>query len=87
MHEMALMRDLVRKINEVAAREKSPRVVKITVWLGALSHLTQEHFLDHFRDDAKNTPASGAAVEFEISRDQNDPKARDVVLKSVEVAE
>jgi len=85
MHEHALMADLMRQILATAAKEKARRVVGISVWLGALSHMSPEHFAEHFRDAAAGTIAEGAAIGAAKSDDINDPRASDVVLKDVEV--
>jgi hydrogenase nickel incorporation protein HypA/HybF len=87
MHETVLIRNLVQKIQQVAEAEGGRPVVRISVWLGALSHLTGSHFLEHYREDAKGTLGEGAEVFIEVSKDVHDPRARDLVLKSIEVAE
>mgnify|MGYP006353591329 CR=1 FL=1 len=57
MHEQALMNDLLRKILAVAEAEGGAPVVRVTVWLGALSHFTPDHFREHFVDDLFNRAA------------------------------
>jgi len=86
MHEKALMDDLMAKILAVAATEGGTRVTQITVWLGALSHFTPEHFREHFDDAARGTLAEGARVEATLDDDPADPRAQGVVLESVIVA-
>jgi len=85
MHEHALMTDLMRQILRTAERENARRVVGISVWLGALSHMSPEHFAEHFRDAAAGTIAEGAEIDAGKSDDINDPHAADVVLKDVAV--
>ena len=85
MHEKALMDDLMAKILGVAAAEGGARVTRVTVWLGALSHFTPEHFREHFDDAARGTLAEGALVEAELGTDLTAPHATGVVLESVEV--
>jgi hydrogenase nickel incorporation protein HypA/HybF len=87
MHEVKLMKDLIKKINEVAEQENAKRIVAIYVWLGALCHLTPDHFMEHFCEDVIGTIAEGAQVKIEVSDDRTDPHAMDVILKSVEIAE
>ena len=48
MHERALTRDLLRKIEEVARAGGATRVTRVSVRLGALAHLTPEHFEAQF---------------------------------------
>jgi len=86
MHERALMADLVRKIEAVAAEQGGGRVVGVRVHLGALSHFTVEHFCEHFVDATRGTVAEGASVEAELGGDLVDPRAQGVVLESVELA-
>jgi len=85
MHEAGLMKALMRGIETVAREEKARRVVKISVWLGALSHMSPAHFNEHFEDSARGTLAEGAEVECHVSDDIHDPRAQDVVLEGVEV--
>jgi len=86
MHEKALMDDLMTKILDVSAAEGDARVTRITVWLGALSHFTPEHFREHFDDAARGTLAEGAEVDATLDDDISDPRAPGVVLESVVVA-
>ena len=85
MHERALMQDVMRKIGEVAEADGAARVTRVGVRLGALSHFTPEHFREHFDDAARGTVAEGAAVDAVLGTDIADPRARDVVIESVEV--
>jgi len=87
MHEKALLDDLMAKILGVAAAEGGARVTRITVWLGALSHFTPEHFREHFDDTARGTAAEGAEVVATLDDDVADPRAQGVVLESVSVAD
>jgi hydrogenase nickel incorporation protein HypA/HybF len=74
------MRDLMRKIEQVAAEGGAARVTAINVRLGALSHFTPEHFREHFEDAARGTVAEGAAVQAVV-----DGRGDGVVLESVEI--
>ena len=85
MHEKALMDDLMAKILAVSTAEGGARVTRVTVWLGALSHFTPEHFREHFDDAARGTLADGAEVEATLDGDISNPRAQGVVLESVVV--
>ena len=63
MHEKALMDDLLTKIEAVSDAEGGARVTRVTVWLGALSHFTPEHFREHFEDASRGTAAAGVVLE------------------------
>ena len=47
MHEASLMVALMRNIDAVAAQEGADRVTAVRVRLGALSHMTPDHFRVH----------------------------------------
>jgi hydrogenase nickel incorporation protein HypA/HybF len=85
VHEQALMRDLMQKITAEARAEGAARVTRIRVRLGALSHLTEDHFREHFEEASRGTVAEGAAVEAELGTDPTEPQAQSVVLESIEV--
>jgi hydrogenase maturation protease len=85
MHERALMRDVMTKIEEVAQAGGAVRVTRVGVRLGALSHFTPAHFRERFDDAAIGTIAQGAEVDAVLDEDIGGPRARDVVLESVEV--
>ncbi len=86
MHETALVRDVVHRIEDLA-RPTGSKVTRAKVWLGALSHLSAEHFREHFVVEARHTLAAGATLEIEVSRDLEDPHAQHVRLESVELEE
>jgi hydrogenase nickel incorporation protein HypA/HybF len=84
MHETALVRDVVHRIEDLA-RSTGSRVTRAKVWLGALSHLSVEHFREHFAVEARDTLAAGAALEIDVSSDPEDPHAQHVRLESVDL--
>jgi hydrogenase nickel incorporation protein HypA/HybF len=79
------MQDLVARLEATAQTEHATRVTKVVVRLGALSHFTADHFRGHFEGATLGTVAEGAAVVSELDDDIGSPRARDVVLESVEV--
>jgi hydrogenase nickel incorporation protein HypA/HybF len=85
MHETALVRDVVRRINELARATNARRVTGAKIWLGALSHLSPEHFREHFVVEARNTPAAGVVLDIEMSQDPGDPHAQHVRLQAVDL--
>lgn len=85
MHERALMDDLVRKVLAVAEAERASSVSRIRVRLGALSHFTPEHFVEHWVDASRGTLAEGAAVDAAMDERLDGAAAQGVVLESVEV--
>lgn len=87
MHETALVRDIVRRIDDLAHATNARRVTGAKVWLGALSHLSAEHFREHFAVEARDTLAAGAVLDIEVSEDPDDPHAQHVRLQSVDLDE
>lgn len=87
MHETALVRDVVHRIEEVARSAGARRVIAAKIRLGALSHLSPEHFREHFAVEAAGTAAAGAVLEIDVSHDQCDPRAQYVRLVSVDIDE
>ena len=85
MHERALMNDLMREIEAVAAADGAGRVTGVSVRLGALSHFTPEHFREHFADASRGTVAEGAVVNAVLHDSLAAPYATGVVLESLEV--
>jgi hydrogenase nickel incorporation protein HypA/HybF len=79
------MEDLVRKVTAVAAAEDAVSVTRIRVRLGALSHFTPEHFVEHWVDASRGTVAEGAEVDARLDEDLEGEAAQGVVLESVDV--
>jgi len=86
MHEFSLMADLFRKIENISQDNGGSKVVGVKVKLGALAHITPDHFAEHFVEFSKGTPAEGAKLDVVQLDNQNDPNAQDILLDSVEVA-
>ena len=87
MHELTLVAALMRKVESVAAGEGAARVLAVKVKLGALAHISPEHFRDHFTHAARCTVAQDARLSVELSDDAGDPHAQEILLDSVTVGE
>ena len=81
MHEAAVLRDLRSAILRVAAAENVARIGAVSIWIGALSHVTAPSIRSHWTEMVDGTPAQGARLDLEVSRDPQDPRAADVVLR------
>jgi hydrogenase nickel incorporation protein HypA/HybF len=79
------MRGVMTRLEALAREEHATRVKRVRVWLGALSHLSPEHFREHFEHASRGTVAENAAVDIVLSNDLTDPRAQEVVLESVDV--
>ena len=87
MHEFSLLRDLLAKVEAIARENNSDRVLGVKVKLGALAHISPEHFREHFDHAIIGTVVEGARLEIEVLTDTADPRAQDVILDSVELVE
>ena len=85
MHEASLIADLMNRINAIARAQEATRVVGVSVWLGALSHMSKAHFAEHFERAAAGTIAEGARLNITVSDDTGHSNAQDLVLEAVEV--
>ena len=87
MHETAVLRSVLREIHRITAQEGAAHVSAVRVRLGALSHLDEAHFREHFAVEARDSPAAHARVEVELSTDIHDPDAPYVKLISIELSD
>ena len=85
MHEASLMRGLMAQIEQIAGDAKASRVTKVKVWCGALSHMSAEHFAEHFDQVAAGSIAEKAELDVTVSDDLTDERAQDIVLESIDV--
>jgi hydrogenase nickel incorporation protein HypA/HybF len=85
VHEEALLRDLARAVRDVTDENGIRRVVRVRVWIGALSHLTEAVLRERWLDVVAGTAAEGAALDITVSDDLDDPRAQGVVLVAVDV--
>jgi len=85
MHEYSLIANLLSKIQKIAIEESADKIVNVKVKLGALSHISADHFREHFVTGVKNTIADGANLEVEEDKDLNAKDAQDITLVSVDV--
>ncbi len=87
MHEQSLINDLIRQITAIARAQKAEKIIGVTLRLGALAHISQEHLCEHFAHAARGTLAEGAALTIQLLEDTTDPRAQDILLDSIEVEE
>ena len=85
MHDRAVMDDLLREIRDVVRREGATRVRRLRVTLGALAHMTPEHFRQHLEVAAPGTPVEGAEIECDCDTDPGAPGAQGIRLRSLEL--
>ncbi len=85
MHEMSLINNLLNKIEVLAREQNGEKITNVKVRLGALSHISKDHFRDHFVEGTKGSIADGAQLEIEVSEDLEDPQAQDILLLSIDI--
>jgi hydrogenase nickel incorporation protein HypA/HybF len=85
MHEASLTGNLLQQIEQIATAEKAVRITEVSVWLGALSHMSAPHFVEHFERAAAGTIAEGARLTVTVSEDIKHDRAQDIVLENVEL--
>lgn len=85
MHDQALMADLMAKIEQIVQDEGASRVRSIRISLGALSHMTPEHFREHFDEVAPGTVAEGAEIEATSETDATAPDAQGIRLMTLDL--
>jgi hydrogenase nickel incorporation protein HypA/HybF len=85
MHETTLVRNMVRRIVQVAEGAEAHEVRAVNVRLGAWSEFSPEHLREHFEHEARATVVEGARLNIMVSDDPTDPLAQEVLLESVEV--
>jgi hydrogenase nickel incorporation protein HypA/HybF len=87
MHEEALLRDVLRKVEEVARADPHARIVRARVWVGALSHFSESGLRNRWPTATRGTVAEGSEVEVRVSTDPHDPRAGELVLENVTLAD
>ncbi len=85
MHELSLLRGLMRRIERVARDEGVERVREVRLHLGALAHISPEHLREHFDQAASGSVADGARLVIDVGTDASDARAQDITLESLVV--
>jgi hydrogenase nickel incorporation protein HypA/HybF len=85
MHELSLLKDIFNKLASISRENNNAPIKKVNIQLGALSHISADHFCEHFNEFAKGSKAEFAALNVIESDNINDPHAQDIILESVEI--
>ncbi|WP_193164248.1 hydrogenase/urease maturation nickel metallochaperone HypA [Microbulbifer hainanensis] len=83
MHEQSLIRNLVRKIQQLAEHQGGT-LVAARLRLGALAHISAEHLREHFEQETGGTPLEGLRLQIEEMQDIHDVEAQEIILDSLE---
>ena len=87
MHEFSLIKDLIHKITTIAREQHASKIISVTVKLGALSHISPDHFRDHFVLASRGTVAEVAQLNIEVQTDINDSQSQEVLIENIEVVD
>ena len=87
MHEFSLVKDLIHKITTIAHEQHASKVLSVTVKIGALSHISHDHFRDHFVYASRGTISEGARLNIEFMTDVTDPQSQEVLIENIEVVD
>ena len=85
MHESGMIRGLLQKMQSVLCEHGGQKIQSATVWLGALSQISAEHFREHFESETVGTVAEGCKLHIEVSDDLFHPNTQNILLKSVDI--
>lgn len=85
MHEFSLMKSLIDTLSSIAREEHASKIISLTVKLGALSHISPDHFREHFIHASRGTVAEGARLTIEVMTDTTHPQSQDVLLENIEI--
>ena len=85
MHEFSLIKDLLHKVTSIALERQATRVTGIKVKLGALSHISPDHFREHFIHAARGTIAEDAKLTIEVMTDEGASLSQEVLLEYIEI--
>ncbi len=85
MHETGLLKDIIQKVNEIVRAENASQVSEITINLGSLSQVSEEHFRYHFKIESKGTILENTNLKVAVNADTSDPLSQEIVLSSLEL--
>jgi len=80
MHEMSLIRGLLKQIDAVVRQNGAERATLVRLKLGPLAHIEPDHLREHFAAGARGTTAEDARLEIETTEELHE-----LTLESVEV--
>lgn len=83
MHEAQLFQDLHRKLEEIARSEAPAEISRVSIWVGALCHVSEATLRSHWAAIVEGSGAKNAALEVMVSSDVSDPRARDLIVTHV----
>jgi hydrogenase nickel incorporation protein HypA/HybF len=85
MHERSLMNNLMRKIDAIAVEQQARKITCVYIKMGALCHISPDHFIEHFVHSSVGTIAENARIEIDVMEDISHPQAQDILLDKVDL--
>lgn len=85
MHEYSLINSLIIKAQKIAEDNNSSRVTELHVKIGALAHISGDHFREHFVSGSRGTIMESASIIIEESTDESDENAQSILLERITV--
>lgn len=87
LHELSLIRDIIARLEDIAAENNARRIRGIRLRFGALTHTPPELFKEQLRMMVKdNELFYGMEIDVEVMDDIDD-NAQDIILESVDLEE
>lgn len=85
MHEFSMINSLLNKVKQIATDNDAQSVSSVNVRIGALAHISADHFREHFIAGSRGTIMESAELVIEESADTDDPEAQSILLISIGV--
>jgi hydrogenase nickel incorporation protein HypA/HybF len=67
MHEIHLLKDLLKDLNESAAKNDIKKITKVYLKMGEMTEINPEILKHYFKEHAQGTPAENAEIVLEKS--------------------
>jgi Zn finger protein HypA/HybF involved in hydrogenase expression len=80
MHEMSLLRSLLKQIREIRDKNGGGRVKVVRLKVGPLAHIEPEHLRNHFIESVQGTSLENTRLEIEETKDLHE-----LTLESVDI--
>ncbi len=87
MHELSLLNDLLKKIRQIAQEQHPASIQSVNIELGALAHISADHFREHFEQAVAGTELATVTLHVAVNNDIHAPTAQDILLRSVDLVE
>jgi hydrogenase nickel incorporation protein HypA/HybF len=80
MHEISLLRGLMKQIEDHALQHRARRVTVVRLRLGPLAHIEPDHLREHFVEAARGTLIEDARLEIDTT-----DELHELTLESIDI--